>query len=113
MKQVGIVTLLSAIACAAAPVARPSGGAANLSTSKSVAKFGSCFVAAQQRASRAWSYVPNGHGGTFSNLGALHVTTPYFLAVVDRGAARELHLQQADDSVASDTSVGRAVDRCI
>jgi hypothetical protein len=91
---------------AAAPALAPS------ATSKSVAGFGTCFVAAQERASLAWSFVPNAHGGTFSNLGAKGVTSAYFLVVSDRGARRELRLEPVTATAGLDARVVRAVGQC-
>jgi hypothetical protein len=112
MKQVGILTLVSVIASAAAPAApAPSSGAA-IATSKSVAQFGGCFVEAQDRAALAWSYVPKADGGTFSNVGARGATSLYFLAVSDRGRTREIRLEAASPGSAVDSRVARAVNQC-
>jgi hypothetical protein len=112
MKQVGLITLVSVIASAAAPAA-PARQGASVATSKSVAQFGGCFVAAQERASLAWSYVPKPHGGTFSNVGATGVARPYFLAVSDRGPKRVIRLEPANASAPVDPRVASAVDQCV
>jgi hypothetical protein len=112
MKQIGIVTLVSVIACAAAPGAPPAPRGVTFATSKSVEQFGGCFVAAQERSSLAWSYVPRSDGGTFSNVGARASGSPYFLAVADRGAVRQLRLEPAS-AAAVDPRIARALDQCI
>lgn len=112
MKQIGIVTLLSVIASAAAPVA-PRAHGAPLVTAKSVAQFGGCFVGAQDRASLAWSFVPKPHGGTFSNLGAKGARNPYFLAIADRGPTRVVRLDAASANMVVDRRVAQAVNQCI
>jgi hypothetical protein len=111
MKQIGIVTLVSVAASAAAPVAHAP--RASFETGKTVAQFSGCFIGAQDRASRAWSFVPKGDGGTFSNVGANGAGGLYYLAVSDRGAVRELRLEPASAGSAVDPSAARAVDQCI
>ena len=110
MKQLGIVTLISVAASAAAPVTHARPGAATFATAKSVEQFGGCFVPAQDRARRAWSYVPRENGGTFSNLGARGARGLYFLAVSDRGATREIRLEAAGHA---DPAVSQAIDQCV
>lgn len=112
MKQVGIVTLISVAASAAAPVSYRAADAATFETSKSVAQFGGCFVDAQERAARAWSFIPTSNGGTFSNLGAKGASAPYFLAVSDHGRVRQLRLEAARGS-ALDHNIAKAVGQCI
>jgi len=113
MKQVGIVTLISVAASAAAPVSHAARDAVTLETSKTVAEFGGCFVQAQDRAARAWAFIPKADGGTFSNLGARPARVPYFLAVSDRGAVRQLRLEPASAGTAVDGEVAKAIDQCI
>jgi hypothetical protein len=100
------ITFLSLALSQAAP-AQP---IASRVTAKATDTFAQCFVAAQDRTSGAWSFVPKeSGGGTFSNLGARGVRHPYFLDVADRGAVREIRLSAAGGN----RSVMRAVDRCI
>jgi hypothetical protein len=83
-------------------------------TSKSADQFVGCFVAAQQRESMPWWFVPKAGGGTISNLGAVRDSrAAYFVAVSDRGSRREVRIEQvvAGSPVAS--SVIRDLDRCI
>jgi hypothetical protein len=113
MKQIGIVTLISVAASAAAPVAHATRDTVMLETSKTVAQFGGCFVQLQDRAARAWAFIPKGDGGTFSNLGARDAREPYFLAVSDRGAVRQLRLEPASAGTPVERDVAKAVDQCI
>ena len=110
MKQLGI---LIALAASSTAIAAPTPGHLSpITTSKSVSQFGGCFVAAQERAGLAWSYVPKPHGGTFSNVGAMGAASLYFLAISDRGNARELRLEAADAAGRVDQNVARAVSQC-
>ncbi len=100
------ITFLTLALSQAAP-ARP---VTSRVTDKAVESFAQCFVAAQDRTSGAWSFVPKeSGGGTFSNLGARGVHHPYFLEVADRGGVREIRLSSA----AANRSVMQAVDGCI
>jgi hypothetical protein len=88
-------------------VAQP---AATRTTAKAVEPFAQCFTAAQDRASKPWSFVPReSGGGTFSNAGAAGVRNPYFVEVADRGATRVIRLTSAG----ADGAVLKAVDACI
>jgi len=113
MNQVGIVTLISVAALAAAPVADARADAVTFETSKTVAEFGGCFVGAQDRAARPWAFVPKGDGGTFSNVGAHGARGLYYLAISDRGAVRQVRLEAASASSPLDRAIARAVDQCI
>jgi|GraSoiStandDraft_16_1057320.scaffolds.fasta_scaffold5123948_2 hypothetical protein len=110
MKPFGIVTLMSVAASAAAPVSYARSGAATFATDKSVEQFAGCFVGAQDRARRAWAYVPRGDGGTFTNSGARDARGLYFLAVLDRGAMREIRLEGPGQV---DPTVARAINQCV
>lgn len=106
MKQILRLVLLP-LALAASPAPRPA--ALTLTTARGAEPFAQCFAQAQERASRAWSFVPKeSGGGTFSNAGAAGVRKPYFLEVADRGAVREVRVTAGNDA-----SVIRAVDDCI
>jgi hypothetical protein len=109
MKQLGI---LIALAASTPAIAASASGVPPIATDKSVAEFGGCFVAAQDGAGLAWSYVPKPHGGTFSNVGAKGETGLYFLAVADLGPARELRLEPASSALSIDARVIRAVSKC-
>lgn len=109
MREIGIVTLLSVAATAAAP-ALPAAVRAPLVTAKSAEQFADCFARAQDARSAAWAFVPKrGGGGTFSNLGAAGVSNPYFLVISDRGEQRELRLENAG----AGTTAAKGVSQCI
>lgn len=108
MRDFGIVTLLSVIATAAAPTA-PASKAATFVTSKSTEQFAGCFSRTQDKRSAAWWYVPNDHGGAFSNLGAASVRQPYFVKISDRGSHRQIELQDAARSGAEAQGVSQCI----
>jgi len=112
MKHFGIVTLVSVIVSAAAPCSHAH-AAETRATTKTVEQFAGCFVAAQDHFAMAWSYVPQTRGGTFSNVGATGARPAYFLAVLDRGSARQIRLESAKAGAGTDPRVARAVDQCI
>jgi hypothetical protein len=91
MRSLGIVTIMSVVATAAAPASSPS----RLVTEKTSHAFADCFVRSQEMRAAAWAYVPKADGGTFSNLGAPSVARPYFLVVSDRGSHREIVIEGA------------------
>ena len=94
MRSLGIITLLSVVATAAAP-ARQQPAHAPLVTARSAAAFVDCFAKSQDQRAAPWWFVPKGNGGTFSDLGSPSVRQPYFLVVSDRGAHRELTIKDA------------------
>jgi len=108
-----VFALFSCLAVSAASAAVPAAGdAVARSTAKPANQFVACFVADQDQAAQPWSFVPrDSGGGTFSNLGAKGVTSPYFLRIADRGSRREIRLEATN--AASGASVLRAVDRCV
>jgi hypothetical protein len=108
MKDIGMITLLSVIATAAAPTP-PAQVPLSYATAKSTQQFAACFAKAQERRSRPWAFVPRRDGGTFSNLGAPSVDRPYFLVVTDRGVRRLIQLQDATP----DGPEGQAVNQCL
>ena len=108
MRDIGIVTLMSVAATAAAPML-PVARSEALVTTKSAEQFAGCFVSVQESSSAAWSFVPSGKGGTFSNLGAAGVRNPYFVVISDRGEHREVRLENASVG----TPEARGVSECI
>src|SRR5947209_16606761 len=103
--------LLSVMMALALPASATAANAAAVrTTAKGVEPFAICFAAAQDRASRAWSFVPKASGGgTFSNAGVSGMRELYFLELADRGSKREIRLSSAQ----ADDAVVRAVDSCI
>jgi hypothetical protein len=83
MKEIGIVTLVSVLAIAAAPHARGESTTIFV-TQRSTSEFGACFVAA--------------HGGS-----------PASLMIADRGSRREIQIRNAS----LNGPEARAVKQCI
>lgn len=108
MDKVGIVTLLSVVVTAAAPgpqAYRPS----VYVTPKTTQDFAQCFARSQDKRGAAWSFAPGDHGGTISNLGAKTDAATYFIVVRDRGAKREIALDQRGP----DAGAREALNECI
>jgi hypothetical protein len=108
MKEIGIITLISVAAIAAAPGPRPA-SPSPLQTFKSAPEFADCIAKKRDDAKAAWWFVPSSHGGTFSNLGAATDHKAYFVVIKDKGAVREVALR---DAQASDPIV-KAVSECV
>ena len=77
-------------------------------TSKSAAQFGACFIQSAERGNRAWAFLPNGHGGTFTDFGAHGTPASYWLQV--RSGAGPTRLRLFADAPVAD--VNEAVDKC-
>jgi hypothetical protein len=105
MRSLGIVTLLSVAATAAAPNSAQS----HLFTAKPSNEFIQCFARSQETHAAAWAFMPKEDGGTFSNLGAPSVTKPYFLVVTDRGHRREIVLANATQGSTEERGVGECI----
>ena len=101
MKILGLAGLFAISASAA------SSGAAPFATAKSIEQFAQCFANAQDRAGKAWWFVPKQHGGTFSDLGATAVRAAYLVTIDDRGSKREIRVPQGSADSAE------VVRRCI
>jgi hypothetical protein len=108
-----LCVIAAALAASAAGAAvPPAGHSVARDTSKSTDQFAACFIHAQERASAPWWFVPKENGGgTFSNLGANGVSSPYFVDVSELGSRREIRLDLA--SASADASVLRAIDSCV
>jgi hypothetical protein len=103
---------LCGLAVSSAALGAPSAEAGlSRATTKAVEPFAQCFAASQERSAQPWWFVPKGHGGTFSNLGANGVAQPYFVDIADKGASREVRVTLA--SASADRSIVQAVDSCI
>ena len=101
--------LLLSLMLVALPASAAAADAPLRTTTKGAEPFAQCFAAAQDHASRPWSFVPKASGGgTFSNLGARGVRQPYFLDVAHRGGRLEIRLAPGGDA-----AVLRAVDTCL
>lgn len=111
MKRITIFAL--ALWASSPAAALQSGGAVERSTSKPVAQFVRCFVAAQEQASLPWWFVPKDHGGTISNLGANGARSVYFVGVSDLGSIRKVRLELASNEASGNRSIAQAVNQCI
>lgn len=108
MLKVGMVTLISVAAIAAAPAPRPL-AAAPLQTLKSAPEVADCLARSQDQRQAAWWFVPSSHGGLFSNLGAATDPKAYFVIIKDRGQRREIALRDANVG----DPIVKAVSQCI
>ena len=108
MRSLGIVTLVSVIATAAAPSMQAAKGNP-LTTTKSAQAFAACFANDQDRRSASWWFVPKSGGGTFSNQGAASAAKPYFLVISDRGERREITI----DNAARGSAALEGVSQCL
>lgn len=82
-----------------------------MTSTKSLTAFGRCFVGEQERASKAWSFVPNAEGGTFSNLNGQGTTDTYFLQVHQLTNAAGISLR-LEGSPSANQGVRAAIARC-
>lgn len=89
MREIGIVTLLSVAATAAAPSSRASQSAPALGTP---GQYAACLASNPQAASRWW-IVANDRGGSIAMPAGAEVQRAY-LVIEDRGARREIALEQ-------------------
>jgi len=79
-----------------------------VATARSMNSFGQCFTRSQDRQGRAWSFVPNDAGGTFSNRGAAGVAEGYELRFRE-GAPNRITVSGSADEL---SRIGRAVSEC-
>ncbi|HWC56463.1 MAG TPA: hypothetical protein VG434_05785 [Sphingomicrobium sp.] len=99
------VTILLLAAAALQPV--PPAPLLRVSTTQSIDQFGSCFVRAQEQTGAAWSFVPSGDGGTFSDAGAQDIRQPYRLRFTEGRSANQLSL-----FASTSRPVAAAIERC-
>jgi hypothetical protein len=108
MREIGVITLLSVAVTAAAPGPQAYRPAVYV-TPKTTQDFASCFARSEDRRGSAWRFVPRDRGGTFSNLGSKSAAATYFVVINDRGARREIALDQQSPS----GEQREAIDQCI
>ena len=109
MRDFGIVALLSVIATAAAPTARPP-KIENYVTSKSMSQFAGCYARSQGKRSSVRVYPDCDRGAAaFSNLAQAGDRQPYLILIRDRGAQRHVSLQ----GVVPGSIEARGVSQCI
>lgn len=84
---------------------------AHASTAKALNDFGSCFTHIQDRASRAWAFMPTHSGGIFTNAGAAGAATIYWLQVNTSQHGNQVRLFTAPGSGAP-AILTEAIDQC-
>lgn len=102
-----------AIACSLGAPASGTDYTLTKSTTKSLEAFERCFLAAEEGATNAWWFIPNEHGGVFSNEGAANVGNSYRLQLLDNGSTRTIRLVPANPATAPIPPVAAAIDQCI
>jgi hypothetical protein len=78
---------------------------------RSLDDFGSCFTKAEEGVGRAWAFLPNEHGGTFTDSGARGLPGSYWLQVRGAGAATRIRLFAAQSNQESSNPI-KAVEQC-
>ena len=106
--MLGVSTMLFGLAAAAPQPHQPLHRA---TTQKTFDAFGSCFTGAQEKARRAWAFMPTGDGGTFTNSGASHSGGTYWLSVHGSADAGEIRLF-GEAGARLPQSLIEAVDQC-
>lgn len=79
-------------------------------SSKSLDEYGGCFSRAAERANRAWAYLPNEQGGTFTDSGARSGSASYWLQL--RGQGSQTHLRLFVSASVVSPEIVEAVGRC-
>lgn len=105
-----VALLLAALLFADSLHAAPPAAAVTM-TAKSLDAFAQCFVSSQQRASRAWWFVPSEDGGTFSDLGAKDAAGAYFVKVRVSGTRTVIELDTSNQETRA--LVTRAIQSCV
>jgi hypothetical protein len=78
---------------------------------RSLDEFGACFIKAEEGVGRAWAFLPNGRGGTFTDSGAQGLSGSYWLQVHGAGAATRIRLFASESSQESSNPI-KAVEQC-
>jgi hypothetical protein len=104
----GVSTLLLALAASAPQPVQP---LLRTTTAKSLHAFGACFAEAQEKAAKAWAFMPTPSGGTFTNSGAVGSDAPYWLQVQAGAARGEIRLF-GEGGARPPTALIEAVNRC-
>ena len=78
-------------------------------TARPLQDFGTCFAAIQERDLRPWSFIPDGRGGSFTDLGDADGTCTYRLTLTERPQGLDIRLAARGDEA---TGVAVAVQRC-
>ena len=80
-------------------------------SSKPLDEFSACFIRGAERDNRAWAYLPNERGGTFTDSGAHGARASYWLQARGAVSGTRLRLYRTAPSTAS-FGVIKAVDEC-
>jgi hypothetical protein len=80
-------------------------------SSRPLDEFGACFIRGAERGNRAWAYLPNERGGTFTDSGASGRPASYWLQVRDARNGTRLRLFASAPS-AGVSDLVEAVDKC-
>lgn len=76
-------------------------------SAKPLVDFNACFAQAQDRAGRAWAFMPSANGGTFTDSGAGGGAATYWLQV--RGVGSETRLRLFADAA---SPIAQSLDQC-
>ena len=80
-------------------------------SSKPLDEFYACFIRGAERGNRAWAYLPNERGGTFTIPARMGRAASYWLQA--RGAARGTHLRLYGAAPSAPAfGIIEAVDKC-
>jgi len=107
-------TALGALLFLAPPVAASAPARALRNTDGTLTAFRDCFIAAQEKASRPWAFVPDetGGGGRFSTVPGSSTYSPYTLTVRD-GVGQRHTVLTGEVPAESGPMIATAVDGCL
>ena len=80
-------------------------------SSKPLDEFGACFIREAERSNRAWAYLPNERGGTFTDSGAHRARASYWLQASGAVSGTRLRLYGAAPPAPA-FEIIEAVDKC-
>jgi len=80
-------------------------------SSKPLDEFSACFIRGAERDNRAWAYLPNERGGTFTDSGAHGARASYWLQARGAASGTRLRLYGAAPSAPA-FGIIEAVDKC-
>lgn len=93
MREIGIVTLLSVAATAAAPTPRVAQPAPRLSAT---AQYAACLASKANPGSTRWWIVANDRGGSIAMPARPNIQHAYLVVIGDQGERREIVLDPTD-----------------
>jgi len=80
-------------------------------SSKPLDEFSACFIRGAERDNRAWAYLPNERGGTFTDSGVHGTRASYWLHARGAASGTRLRLYGAAPSAPA-FGIIEAVDKC-